>query len=101
MYGFSDEQRFYLKFMVKYLNFNLDQVRNDPSMINSSTNKPYQKRSINNWFERLKITGDVSKLPKTVRPKKLDKNEEETLLETIKMNPKYRYNKIRSKLVKS
>lgn len=96
MSGLTDEQRYYLKFMKVYLNYNVDQVQNHLSMINPSTNKKYQKRSIKNWFDRLEQTGDVKKLPKTGRPRKLDKKEEKCLINTIIENPKFRFRKIRA-----
>lgn len=92
----SEEQRYYFKFMVNYLKFNIDQIRSHPSMINSKTNKPFQKRSLQVWFDRLQSTGNVYTIPKTGRPKKLSPLEEKLLISTIKENPKQRFKNIRA-----
>lgn len=92
----SDEQRYYLKFMALYLNYEVDQIRNHSSMVNAKTNKPFQKRAIVNWLNRLTETGDVKLVPKTGRTKLLNKKEEELLIKTIRKNPKLRFKKIRA-----
>lgn len=96
MAGLSDEQRYYLKFMCKYMNYDSNDIRNHPSMINKDTGKPFQKRAITNWITRLNDTGDVKKLSKTGRPKILNQQEEDLLVKTIQKFPKLRYRKIRS-----
>lgn len=69
----SDEQIYYLKFMRKYLNYDVNQIRDHISMINEKTNKAFQKRSIKMWLDRLDQTGDVKKKPKSGGPRLLSK----------------------------
>lgn len=96
MAGLTEEQRYFLKFMRKYLDYDADKIRAHSSMINRSTNRPFQKRAINEWIKRLETTGDVYLIPKPGRPRTLSINEERLLMQKIRDNPKLRYRKIRA-----
>lgn len=97
----TEEQRFYLKFMHVYLKFTAEEIRNHVSLKNSD-NKLHRKSTIKYWIDRIDETGDVKVKERSGRPKKLNDNEIEHLLNTIKQNSKLRYSRIRlkSKLTK-
>lgn len=92
----EQEQLYYLKFMKKYLNFDCDQIRNHQSMINNKTKKPFQKRAIVMWCNRLDKEGDVVKKLKTGRPRILDKKKEDNLVNYIDNHPKHRFRKVKN-----
>lgn len=58
-------------------------------------NKMHRKDTIQYWINRIDETSDIKKKKKTGRPKLLDDQKVKMVIDTIKKNPKKRYNKIR------
>lgn len=92
----NDEQKYYIKFMNKYLNYSANQIKDHPSLRRNDNTK-YRLCTIKYWLNRIENTGDVKSTPKTGRKRLINKDKENHLVETIKANPKLRFRDIRLK----
>lgn len=60
--------------------------------------KPITVKTVKYWVDRLKETGDVKTAPRSGRPRKLTRKQEEKLIRFIKNNPRMKYRIVKGKL---
>lgn len=94
MVKITDEQKFFIQFMYQHQNMSIDAIREHQSM-----KKPdgtfYRKSTIQFWINRFISQGNMNSNYKNCGRKKITTSDEDKLiLDTIKRNPKKRYNYI-------
>lgn len=100
MVKLTEEQKYFLKFMKKYLNYSEKQVQMHESM-RKPDGQLHLLKSIKLWFNRLDETGDVKEIKKSGRPRLLNNENENKLIDIITKNPKNRFREIKRKAIKS
>jgi len=86
-FNLTDDQRSKIKFFRTEYNLTPSEIRRK---IVKPNGKLYQLKVIRKWVDRVDQTEDCKLLPKSGRPRKLDLNQEEKLIENIRMNCKAR-----------
>lgn len=64
----SDEIKYYIKFMHKFMNLSPKEIKDHPALLKKDGSK-YRLSIINFWLKRIKTTGSISKIKRN-GPKK-------------------------------
>ena len=97
MIRLSTVQRYWIAFLFEENKLSPGQIRKHPKLIKPDGSL-FQQKVINHWIKRWIETGDVEQLKKSGRPRILDKDSEQKVIEYIKSNPKVRYRKVKYRL---
>lgn len=93
----TDEQKSFMKFMFLYQNKSAEDIR-----LHDSMKKPdgsfHRSSTINLWLDRLNQVGNMDTLKRSGRPPKLNKDEQSTVVDFVRANPKLRYPEIKRQL---
>lgn len=89
------EQKIFLKFMLKYLNYNIKEIQNHPSMLRPDGTK-FRLSTIKLWFDKVQLNQDLTKpTARSGRPSILNKSQVDNLVKMVEKAPKNRFNQIR------
>lgn len=91
----SEEEKYYIKFMVKFMNMNEREIKQHPSMINANR----RLSTIRYWVSKVRNNDDLF-IKSKGRPLSLDENQQKGLIKLVRENPKERFNEIRMRMLR-
>ena len=93
----SEEQRYWICFLHSENNLKPEEIRRHEKLLKPD-GKLHEIKTIKLWLNRYEQTGSVKPKPKTGRPKLLNLEQEENLVDFIKSHGKLRYPEVKSAL---